>query len=142
MIRALFQHGRVVLIAATILTTAVGCGPRPSLKLPPVYPVSGSVRIDGKPLARGRILMEGENDAAAGLAPVEVAIENGSYELLARAGKMRVRITAPEEFGDPDETGLRATRETVAAAFNSESALLAEVTSAGSNRFDFDVKSR
>lgn len=129
-------------LPAVVLATLLGCG-RPSAEtLPPVFPVSGSVRIDGQPLPRGLILMEGENDAAKGLAPVEAAIEKGSYRLEARAGRMRVRITAPEEHGAPDVTGVRPTRETVAAGYNADTTLSAEVSERGPNSFDFEVSAR
>ncbi len=104
--------------------------------------MTGKVLIDGKPLARGAILMEGEADAATGMVPAVADIENGMYTLQARAGRMRVRIMAPEEYGSADDTGERPTRETVAAAFNSASTLRVEVMADGNNRFDFEVESR
>jgi hypothetical protein len=123
-----------------VLVVAGGCSGRAAPS--PRFPVTGKVLLDGTPLAQGAILMEGEADAATGLVPAVADIENGMYTLQARAGRMRVRIMSPEEYGTVDGTGERPNRETVAAAFNSASTLFVEVMADGTNRFDFEVRSR
>lgn len=129
-----------VILTAAIVVVAPGCGRRPSEI--PLFPVSGSVLIDGKPLVKGYLLMEGEADAANGLVPVGADITNGSYTMKARAGRMRVRVMAPEEYGVEDATGERPTRETVAEVFNRNSQLFVEVMPNDDNHFDFEVRKR
>jgi hypothetical protein len=125
---------------SAVLVIAGGCsgGSTPIKR----FPVTGTVLVDGAPLAMGAILMEGEADAATGLVPAVADIENGMYSLQARAGRMRVRIMAPEEYGTTDDTGVRPTRETVDASFNSASTLFVDVSADGANRFDFEVTRR
>jgi hypothetical protein len=127
-------------VATAVMVVAIGCSRR-SAEIPR-FPVTGQVLIDGTPLAAGTILLEGADDAANGLVPAVADIADGGYALQARAGRMRVRIMAPEAYGPMDDTGERPTRETVAAAFNSESAIFVDVQADGGNRFDFEVKPR
>jgi hypothetical protein len=127
-------------VVTAVMAVAISCSRRAGEI--PRFPVAGKVLINGAPLATGTILMEGEADAANGLVPAVADIANGAYALQVRAGRMRVRIMAPEEYGTVDDAGERPTRETVAAAFNSNSMLFVEVMADGDNRFDFEVKAR
>jgi hypothetical protein len=121
-----------------------GCGDDSGPDAPPPeeYEVTGLVNLDGKPLPKGRITFEGTDDATLGLAPASGEIVNGKYAVNARAGKKIVRISAVEEVGEPDVTGLKETRETIAAKFNSESTLEREVVADKPNKFDFEVSSK
>jgi hypothetical protein len=135
-------HGWWCLLACTLGTglAAAGCQPGSSERIPPTYRVSGTVRIDAAPLSDGFSSMIGPEDAARGLAPAEGPIVAGAYDIQVRAGQHTVRITAPEEYGEVDATGIRSVRETVAAAFNTESTLTAEVKAGTENRFNFEVQ--
>lgn len=130
------------ILACTVGTglAATGCHPGSSERIPPTYRVSGTVQINGAPLSNGFISMIGPEDAARGLAPAEGPVVAGTYDIQVRSGQHTVRITAPEEYGEVDATGIRSVRETVAAAFNTESTLTAEVKAEPENRFNFEVQ--
>lgn len=67
---------------------------------PDLFPVSGTVTLDGNPLEKGNIVFE----PADGLGrPDGAAIENGKYSLTCTQGEKIVRITATKEV--PAEGG-------------------------------------
>jgi len=109
--------------------------------------VAGTVQCDGAPLAKGKIVFEGANDAVLMIAPAVGVIIDGRYEAAAYAGEKTVRIFSPVEVGEPDETGFRFAEEAIAPAFNTKSTIMVEVApveadAVDTNTFDFDVKSR
>lgn len=134
--------GRAFLIGVTFGTLIVGCGEQRNESLPQLHTVKGSVRCDGDPLQKGEIIFEGMSDAQLALAPPVGSIVNGMYEVAASEGPKTVRISAPTEVGEPDVTGVRAIKETIAPAFNTNSTLTVEISPGDGNQFDFDVKSR
>lgn len=113
-----------------------GCGGRPA---PVLAPVSGTVTVDGKPLAEGFMYFK---TIATGILE-RVEIRAGQFEGKAQIGNRRVEIIAnrpkrvvidgkevevPENYIDP--------------AFNTESTLAVEVVPERQNQFTFAVKSR
>lgn len=130
--KALITLGLVVLI---------GCG-NSGREVPERFTATGTVTIDGKPLEKGTISFASPEDAKLGLAPGIGTIENGEYEVDTRPGKKTVKISAMEEYGEADVTGVKAKRETIAAEFNEKTTLEADVTEEGENKFDFEVKAR
>ena len=136
------DSGMAFLISVTFGTLIVGCGEQRNESLPQLHTVKGTVRCDGNPLQKGEIIFEGISDAQLALAPPVGSIVDGVYEVAVGEGPKTVRISSPTEVGEPDVTGVRAIRETIAPAFNTQSDLTVEISPGDGNRFDFDVKSR
>ncbi len=130
------------LVHVWLVVVATGCTAGRNEPLPQLHMVKGTVRLDGNPLAAGTICLDGENDARLALIPATAKVVNGSYEVRAASGKKTVRIFAPIEAGEPDSTGARPTKETIAPAFNTNSTTVVEVLPHDDNVFDFDVKSK
>lgn len=128
------------LVAVTLLAF-VGCGSDKRVE-PDRYPVTGTVTLDGKPLKKGDISFESEDDATSGLGSEGTEIIDGKFELEARPGKKTIRISAIEEVGEADETGLKETKETIPAKYNDESTLEEEVKAEGENNFTFKLESK
>ncbi len=93
------HHKRVYWLVSALLLSALGCGQAGNK----TYPVTGTVRYQGKPLPLG-IVMFVPN---AGPSSKPAAIDSqGRYRLEAVAGEHRVAIVAipPREGGRPDPT--------------------------------------
>ena len=120
-----------------------GCGPTERAE-DPTYAVSGTVTLDGEPLAEGEIYFltpaEGQVDI--------LSIENGKFEGEAKAGSRRVEIRAykMEEAEVPaDMPGLELEPSKVnylPAAYNTESTLTADVSDSKPNEFTFELTSK
>lgn len=130
-------------ICAVASFLAAGCS-RPGRTAPPRYPVSGSVSLDGTPLATGKIFFltpsEGIIDA--------VPIRDGAFSGQAAAGDRRVEFSCVKDmpYKGPAMPGVQAPTtalaETLPRVFNAESTLKASVTPQGPNEFVFELKSR
>jgi hypothetical protein len=135
-----------LMVLAFLFLPAFGCGGGKSDR----GAISGTVRLDGKPLERGSILftpIEGTRGAVAG-----GEIVDGRYQLSATRGPAigtnRVEIRAmrktgrmaPKAFGRPGEV-VPEQAEAIPPQFNSKSKLKAKID-AGDNTADFDVSSR
>jgi hypothetical protein len=97
---------------------------------PPSCRVTGAVTLDGKPVPDGDIHFR----ASDGRWGAEVGkIQDGKYQLMAKAGARRVEISASRIIpgGEP-----------VPEEYNAQSKLLAEGTAGGANVFDFNLTSR
>jgi hypothetical protein len=123
------------LVVAVLI--AIGCSQR-GFEL---APVTGTVTMDGKPLAQAlvRFLPQGGavNRPSTGVTDVD-----GKYRLLYSAreegtivGPVKVEITT----GDPEQPKLYP--ETVPTKYNTETTLTRDVQS-GDNVFDFDLQSK
>lgn len=130
------NHYLTTLLAVLVMAGATGCG---SSGGPKEYPVTGTVKFDGKAVETGQILFR----AGEGGHGYSGAITNGAYELKATAGKMKVQITAtriiPGKFQELNPGEKSPVGEMyIPARYNSQTELTAEVTS-GSNKIDFDL---
>ena len=110
-----------------------------------LVPVSGTVTLDGKPLAGAKVSFESEDKRSA----IGVTDATGKYSLMydsetagVTPGPKVVRITTAdaEVEGGGAAEGAAAARENVPARFNQQSELKADVTSA-KKTFDFALKS-
>lgn len=136
---ALLSRVSWLALIALSLTCLLGCGSGSQER---TSTVSGTVKLNGEPLAAGTITFESPEDLKVGRASAAAEIKNGHYELKSTPGQKTVRISAPEEFGKPDETGTRNTRELLPAKYNANSTLKKNVTAEGPNQFDFELKSK
>lgn len=120
---------------ATALLFAVSCtGHGPAR-----YRVQGSVRFDGQPVDNGEILFA---PLEKGLAPDAGRIDQGTYDVLVKAGKKKVEIRAsrPVVGGKPNPMG-PVYYDYIPERYNSRTKLVAEVKPDGENRFDYELKS-
>jgi predicted small lipoprotein YifL len=126
-----FRSTSLILSVALI----AGCG----RSGPRTYPVSGTVSMDGQPLATGKIFLidpETHLDADVG------DIVDGQFEFRAQAGAKRVELRAERKTGQQSHFGGEVTEEALPARYNSESELTVEVTQDGDeNEFAFDLQS-
>lgn len=83
--------------AALLLVVVIGCGP----KGPKQYPVTGTVRYQGKALPLGTVVFVPEDGPISG--PVRID-QDGRYRLEAVAGRHAVAVVAvpPRTGGRPD----------------------------------------
>lgn len=108
--------------------------------LPDLAPVSGTVTLDGKPLANKEVIFAPEN----GRPSIGRTDENGKYELKytveiegAIIGQHAVKISTPL----PEGGNYAGYKESVPKKYNVESTLKEEVTS-GRNTKNFDLTSK
>ncbi len=133
-------HYATALLALLAMAGTTGCGS--SGGGPKQYPVSGTVKFDGKPVESGQILFRAVAGDKRGYGG---AITNGNYEMTAETGKMTVQITASRIIpGKFDETSNPGSKEPVGemyipARYNTKTELTAEVQ-AKKNSIDFDLK--
>src|SRR5688572_21641734 len=104
---------------ALFIAVASGCGPA-------IGTVSGTVSVDGKPLANGVISYvpaEGAGEPATG------NVSGGSYKVQMRAGKKFVQISAPvvtgkrKEYEGPGAPLVEITEESLPPHYNSQTEL-------------------
>lgn len=128
----------LALLVAVALVILPGCGP--GQDVPELGEVTGTVTLDGKPLANAQVRFEPESAALS----IGLTDGNGQYELSyvndakgAAIGKHVVRI---EWFPDPDEPAQEAVL--VPARYNTESTLTAEVKAGKNENVNFELTSR
>ncbi len=101
---AFLKSHRIAVAAALVLVVSTaGCGQR-------MYPVHGTVTLeDGRPLTRGMVVFEGQQNGVAIMARGEIK-PDGSYQLSTEKpgdgvppGKYRVQINSMDLSEVPDE---------------------------------------
>jgi len=128
---------RFYLFLAVFIACSAGLGCS-RVREEPTYDVSGTVTIDGAPLADGFINFESETPD--GQPPGSAQITKGNYATKSRAGKKKVTITSNKPTGEKDSGGFDITVNWLPAKYNTKSELSAEVTSEGPNKFHFPLK--
>jgi hypothetical protein len=102
-------------------------------------PVSGTIKLDGKPLADGEISF-----ITVGYPPETLPVKDGSYQGKVKVGEHKVEVAAwrdaPQMMGGK-EIG-RTKENYIAPRFNQQSQLKADVKASGSNTFSFEVYSQ
>jgi hypothetical protein len=108
---------------------------------PNYYPVSGTVKLDSKPLEHGDIIFV---DISGRYGPDPGKIEDGRFHFKAKAGKKRVEISASKIFvgGAKGAGGEPVPEEFLSAEYNTKSTLTGEVTPDGPNEFEFNLHGR
>lgn len=122
----------------TALFLVGGCGENKT----PTAKVSGTVKLDGEPLDEGTISLFGEGGAV----PDTFDVKNGKFEGQAKLGKKKVEVHAykqgPKAKMDKEEIEGTGKEDRVAAQYNSESTMTADVTGSGINPAEFKVESK
>jgi hypothetical protein len=121
---------RAVLLAAAL--GVAGCGGSEA-------EVSGSVTVDGQPLKDGDIIFEA---ADGSITPAAGKIVDGTYALKVLPGPKKVRINASRPTKKPDPVMGAAARESmIAAEFNEQTRLTADIKGGRQTGVNFEVKS-
>jgi hypothetical protein len=107
--------------------------------------VSGKITLDGKALATGQISF----DLGAGQVPASLSILDGSYDGLAPVGKCKVTITSFRKISMKEKTKMDGPgydtpvdENILPDRYSTKSDIYKEVTAAGPNEFNFDLKSK
>jgi hypothetical protein len=125
---------RAAVVAAFLsFFSIVGCSDKPV----PVYPVHGTVSIDGKPLADGQVCFRTVDTGAL----EQFEVKNGAFTGRAQAGERRVEIFAFKvRTGNFSGMKGEVQENLIPARYNTNSKLQANVTAEGPNEFAFDLK--
>jgi hypothetical protein len=142
---------RPCVVAVPLLLAAAGCGSEPYK----VAPVSGTVTLDGKPLANAWVTFmpvgskenpnpgptsAGKTDASG---RYTLAIEPGRPGAVVGAHKVSINTQGGDAKGDDrDAGGPRAPREKLPDVYNTRTTLTCDVPAAGTEAADFPLKSR
>lgn len=105
---------------------------------PKLYPVKGTVTLDGQPLQSGTIYFK--TIATGAIDPLPV--KDGQFVGQAVEGMRRVEVVAYRMIPVAGQMGGEVQESLIAPRFNSESTLTAEVTQKGPNDFAFKVESK
>jgi hypothetical protein len=122
------------LLASSFLLAllALGCGGES------LSEVSGTVQIDGKPLAEGEIIFEAADNSVA---PSSAVIALGKYTLKVAPGPKKVRIRASRASGKIDPMMKTKTLESIIPPeFNDKTTLKADIKPGKNDGVDFQVK--
>jgi hypothetical protein len=121
-------------VAALVLASCAR-GPKP-------IPVTGTVRLGGRPLADGDIQFHGID----GSTPATAAVTHGRFALEMLPGDKRVEIRAyrgmpnPPRSEDPTLAPVDPRVNYIPARYNADSTLKAEVTAQGPNTFEYTLE--
>lgn len=133
----------IVVFSSLVMIVSFGCGNSESERVP----VSGTITLDGKPLASGAIsfLPVGRGTSAG------TTIFNGEFSITRASGpspgRYRVEIdsyeTTGEKIPDSDLVGrtTQRTRQVIPAKYNRESTWIVDVKSDGNKPFVFELRS-
>jgi len=133
----------VLLIAC--LGLALGCGGVKGKVPTKRVPVSGTVKLDGKPLATGRVTFAAQN----GEPPTTCDILNGAYSGTVMIGKNKVMLISTVKQSMKEKMKMDGPGYDEMVEFNilpdryhSKSEITNEVADPGPNQFDFDLQSK
>lgn len=125
---------RLAKLAPLALLLLVGCSDNERI------PVTGTVTLDGQPLAEGAISFAMSNGAVAGGG----AVKDGKFELGLPAGKYKVSVTASKPVPGktiPEMGNEPVLQSAIPAKFNSKTTLTAEI-GANSGPLSFALTSK
>lgn len=131
------MRSQFVLLGLLLCLFFSGCGGGVS-DAPETYPVSGTVTLDGQPVANGSIVLDiadGKGKPAAG------GITDGKFSFESTLGSKIVRISAVEETAETDQYGEKVSVSIIPEQYNVESELKADITADRENILSFELKS-
>jgi hypothetical protein len=138
----------IAVVVAGVALFVAGCGKNPHR----LAPVSGTVTMDGKPLANAAVAFLPDTKPGAKPSPTSrgETDKNGRYMLMssedkpgAVVGTSKVRISTMKSTGGSEgEGGALLARETVPEKYNARTELTFEVPEEGTDAADFDLKSK
>lgn len=131
------------LVIITSATFIMGCGG--GEEGPKLFPVTGTVTLDGEPVPDASILFK---DPTGKNKSYFASVKDGAYSTKMEAGKRKVLITANRQSKDKMVDNAAGTGKEPAmeqylpAIYNEKSTLEIDVVSGGENQFPFDLKSK
>ena len=133
----------VLLIACLGLT--LGCGGVKGKVPTKRVPVSGTVKLDGKPLATGRVTFDAQN----GEPPTTCDILNGAFSGTVMIGKNKVMLISTVKQSMKEKMKIDGPGYDEMVEFNilpdryhSKSEITKDVADPGTNQFEFDLQSK
>lgn len=128
-----------LVIAVGLLPLLSGCSGKDGTE---TYAVSGTVTFNGQPIKTGDIVFEPESSEVP---PDAGQIVDGKYKCKAKAGRMKVRISATREIPGKTTKGamgedLVVKEEYIPAKYNTATELTAEIDAADENTVNFELK--
>ena len=126
-----------------VLTSALaGCNGQSGPKVATLCDVSGTVDLDGQPMADGEISF-----SKPGAGPTIIAVKDGKFAGKTSAGEKRVEIRKyipgkPIMMGDKPSLTPPDPENILPAKYNAESKLTATIPDAGKNDLKFEVTSK
>jgi len=121
--RSLSNLFATALLAGCLL----GCGGGGGTPKPAMSRVTGTVTLDGQPLADGVLVADPADKSGL---PAQAAIVNGAFSFEATPGRKTVRVSRTEVSPEKDQYGEPISREVLPARYNALSEL-AEVVPDG-----------
>jgi hypothetical protein len=123
-----------VTFSLLVIFWGTGCTPE-SPKPPALAKVSGTVNLDGQPMAGGEVQFE-----IAGFPPKTLEIKDGAFAGEVHAGKNQIGVVWNKEIPNPTEPKMQMTTNVVSSKFSDkDSPFNAEVTEG--KVFKFEVTS-
>lgn len=132
-------HRALALTLALLGLVPLGCG-GPRRADPKRATVTGTVTLDGKPLAEGEIVFLALSGQAADTLPVA----NGTFSGSVSVGPQRVQLAAftmVKRSIFPDKPPEQVRENTLPAKYHAESTLTADIKPDANPPFSFDLKS-
>lgn len=105
--------------------------------MPPTFPVSGTVTLDGKPLADGSIVFDTIDGKAT---PAGGGVKDGKFEFKSSPGEKIVRINSAKQTDAVDEYGSKISVELVGPEFNRKTTLKTTVKQGENKDLKFEVR--
>ena len=145
------SHWRLSLAVVFVAVGLAGSGCASSGDDLPREAVSGTVRLDGQPLAVGSIQFAPAASSGGAQVGGGSPIENGQFSVPRENGLVpgayRVSINAAdakreEQTKGPVRKGLGLAKELIPAKYNSQTTLSAEIKKGGSDNLNFDLQSK
>lgn len=133
-----------ILFFSSLCLLLTGCGGQASDQ-PDLGTVSGTVTLDGEPLAGAMLVFSPEK----GRSSMAITNDEGQYDLIyigdtrgAKLGPHKISITTAQADNSEEAGGEEATpfKENIPAKYNAESSLTEEIQ-AGDNQIDFALTS-
>lgn len=128
---------QILLAVGLLIPMIIGCAAKKD-EGPARHAVSGTVTLDGKPLAEGRISFDSPEDASQGIPPTSGEIKDGHYLVSTTPGTKTVRISHRVQSGQDEITKEPIMKESIPAKYNKNSDLETTITD-GENQADFDL---
>ena len=130
----------VVSLAVALVVFGIGCGPSEP-KGPKLFPVKGSVTLDGNPMESGEVIFTAPGNASVST----FEVKGGSFSGQAAAGENKVSVMSYKQgeavqMGDQKFGGEK--ENFIPAQFNHQTTLSAKVAESGANEFKFEVTSQ
>ncbi|MEZ6065249.1 MAG: hypothetical protein R3B90_05980 [Planctomycetaceae bacterium] len=131
---SLLLRASLVVCCVTALAGCSGSG----ADRPQMATVTGTVTLDGTPLAQGTIVADPAD--GTGL-PAQGGVVDGKFSFEATPGKKTVRVTATQETGEKDQYGEPISKEVIPSKYNAESTLTETVGAVGeTTTWAFELK--